>query len=291
MFRRLLYWRRGHGISILIPFQCSDNSNQRAKNWDWLEKYWKAHLPGAEIIMGSDSDAARLTIPFSKAAAVNDAASKAKGDVFVIVDADGYVSTEMVLKCVEEIRTARKRKNRLWFIPYRSFYRLNQNATSNLLDSAPEKPLKFSAPPDKYHTLDTGSTHGHLFGALIQIVPREAFELVGGWDKRFCGWGGEDVAAMHAFDTLYWPHKTTPDQVLHMWHPMFSLQGTSEWVHWKERVWEGQTSSNSNGHLSMMYHAAINKPQEMRKLVGDGLKSTVGIKPSNRANMPKQNSV
>ena len=69
---------------------------------------------------------------------------------------------------------------------------------------------------------------------MIQIMPSEAFWEVGGWDERFRGWGGEDHAAMRATDTLYWRHKTMPVQVLHLWHPMISPDGTSDWVHWRE---------------------------------------------------------
>ena len=76
---------------------------------------------------------------------------------------------------------------------------------------------------------------------MIQIMPSEAFWEVGGWDERFRGWGGEDHAAMRATDTLYWRHKTMPVQVLHLWHPMISPDGTSDWVHWRERVWANQT--------------------------------------------------
>src|SRR5208283_82965 len=96
--------RKGHGISILIPFRCLDKTNPRVKNVEWLKKYWAAQLPGAEIVIGNDPNMDRL---FSKSVAVNDAVAKAKGDVFVIVDADGYIDADSVVHCAEEIRHAR----------------------------------------------------------------------------------------------------------------------------------------------------------------------------------------
>ena len=210
--------RRGHGISILIPFRCLDKTNQRVKNFEWLKQYWSVQLPGAEIIVGEDED---MDKPFSKSVAVNNAASRATGDIFVIVDADGYIDPNAVLHCAKEIRKARRLGKKLWFVPYRQFYRLTQEASAELLASDPANPVLFPCPPKgNSMSSDTDPTMGHWYGAMIQIMSREAFETVGGWDPRFRGWGGEDHAAMRAMDTLYAPHKTLPGQVLHVWHPM-----------------------------------------------------------------------
>ena len=283
-----LRFRKGRGVSILIPFRCPDQSNPRVRNVEWVKKYWAAQLPGAEIIVGDDP----TMKPFSKSAAVNTAAAKAHGDVFVIVDADGYVSANAVLHCVEEIRHARKVGRRLWFVPYRQFYRLTEEASRRLLTSDPAKPYKFPSPPDGESILgDTDPKVGHWYGAMIQIVPREAFELVGGWDMRFRGWGGEDHAAMRAMDTLYWTHKTLPEQVLHIWHPQIGPQGTQDWVHWKERMWEEQTESGVNNKLSHRYYAAQGKPQMMRKLVDEG-HSNSPFKPTKADNNhPRRTSI
>src|ERR1700675_3848270 len=106
------FWRRGHGISVIVPFRCPDASNPRVRNVEWLKQYWKAQLPGAEIIVGEDP---AIDLPFSKSVAVNNAVAKSKGDVLVIVDADGYISADSVLYCADEIRGARKRGHKLWF--------------------------------------------------------------------------------------------------------------------------------------------------------------------------------
>ena len=121
---------------------------------------------------------------------------------------------------------ARKNKKKLWFVPYRKFYRLTQEASEVILNSKPSNPIKYIGEPPEIHLLNntpfngtSGSSYGHWYGALVQIMPKEAFKEVGGWDERFRGWGGEDHAAMRAMDTLYWPHKTLPTPVYHIWHP------------------------------------------------------------------------
>jgi hypothetical protein len=268
LLRIMTHHKIGSGVSILIPFRCSDNTSARAKNFEWLKKYWATHLPGAEIIVADDP---KRVIPFSKSIAVNVAAKKAKGDIFVIVDADGYIPAERVLYCVDEIRYARKTNRKLWFVPYRQFHRLTEDATNKLLNSDPSKPHEFSDPVNPAFTIgDSDYRVGHWYGAGIHIVPREAFEIVGGWDPRFRGWGGEDHAAMRATDTLYILHKTLPGQILHMWHPQIGDSGTQVWVPWQSRRWEGQTESQINNTLSFRYYGAHGRPDLMRKLVDEG---------------------
>ena len=267
--------QKGHGISLIVPFHCPKSSDQRAKNWRWLKSYWKHHLPGAEIIMGEDKVSKRKpSIPFSKSMAVNHGAKQAKGDVFVIIDADGYISAHSILLCAGRIRRARERDQKLWFVPYRQFYRLTKEASAKVLCSDPKDPYRFPTPPAACHTQnDSGSRYGHWWGAGIQICPREAFECVGGWDERFRGWGGEDHAAMQAMDTLYWRHQTLPGQHLHIWHPMLSdnneegAEDKSGWVGWKYRVWNNQKSSGANDKLSTRYYGAKGHVKRMRKLV------------------------
>jgi len=264
--------RRGRGISILVPFRCDDKNNQRWKNWEWLKKYWEYHLPEAEIIVGNDYFGSNMGISFSKACAVNNAASRATGDIFVIVDADGFIPISTILKCAEEIRKAEKKKKKLWYIPYRHFYRLSHEASQVLLNSSPKNPYVFPEVLEaKQLQVTTGHQMGHWFGALIQIVSRKAFEEVGGWDSRFRGWGSEDIAAVMAFDTLYWPHKTINARVLHVWHPMLSSEGTGDWLDCKKRVWVGQNDNGSNDALSGRYYGARYNLKKMRKLVDEGL--------------------
>ncbi len=267
--------RRGHGISLLVPFYSSDPENQRAKNWQWLYNFWKVQLPGAEIIIGHDKDAGKFGMAFSKSVAVNNAASRAHGDIFVIIDADGYIDPKAILYCAKEIRWAKKKERKLWFIPYRQFFRLTENASQKLLDSKPKHPYYFPTPPDKNDYIETsdfkgtsGSKFGHWYGALIQIMSREAFEEVGGWDPRFRGWGGEDHAAMRAMDTLYWPHKTLPGKVLHIWHPILAVPEKYGPAN-KTRRWENQGVDITNDMLSGRYYYSQGHALRMRKLLDE----------------------
>src|SRR5208282_855520 len=88
----LRQYRRGYGISIIVPFHCTDANNQRAQNWRWLESYWRAQLPGAEIIVGRDpAVAADATSMFCGCVIDYEGAKKTTGGVLVVVDADGFI--------------------------------------------------------------------------------------------------------------------------------------------------------------------------------------------------------
>ena len=72
--------------------------------------------------------------PFSKTVAVNEAASRATGDIFVILDADAYISGAAIQEAADRIRHAWDRNHKLWLIPYRRLFRLTRYATVLMMD-------------------------------------------------------------------------------------------------------------------------------------------------------------
>ncbi len=244
---------RGRGITLLVPFR--SDSEGRTQIWAWLESYWKYELPAATIIMGSDDN-----VPFCKTAAVNKAFNIAKGNIVVILDADCYLPGNVITWCARAIRRAERHGDKLWYIPYRHFYRLTEEATLGLLGTDPAQPFQVGDPPPPWEVEVTrNSNYGHWFGALIQVMSRTAFVAAGGMDERFIGWGGEDVSFMNAVDTLYAPHRTTRNGVLHLWHPHV---GTEHF----ERKWDGQQEPGGNNPLALRYAEARGRSERMHKL-------------------------
>lgn len=246
-------------ISFLVPFRADPTSPERLEIWTWLRKFTEINFPDAEIIVGNSRGKV-----FSKTRAVNAAARKAKGRIFVILDSDAYIRPEVIQECANRIDASLRRGRRMWFIPYRHLYRLTKAASREVLDSDPANPLQFSQPPPKDDILNIhGSQHGRRYGALVQIMPREAFFMVGGMDNRFEGWGGEDIAFVFALDTLYAHHKTTRNDVLHLWHKVIGREDT-------DRMWAGQLRAVPNSALASRYSHAVNDPARMRALVDGG---------------------
>lgn len=245
-------------ISLLIPFNGTDE--QRKRVFKWLRKYWKYELPEAEVVIGKSSIS-----PFCKTNALNNAVSKSKGKILVMIDADAYISGAVITKCADRI--LEDLDNHLWYVPYRKLYRLTKGATEAVISSRPSSPLRLSFPLNK-EFIDgdqAKSAYGHRYGAMIMIFPREAYEILGCFDERFRGWGAEDVCLLRALDTLWGKHKTSKNAVYHLWHPIIGSTHTT-------RQWEGQQEFNPNNKLAMLYHKATNHPTMMRNLVDEGCK-------------------
>jgi len=187
-------------ISLLIPFQTDDP--QRRRVFKWLLKYWQSELPDAEIIIGHS----RSNRPFSKTEALNNAADKATGSVLVILDADAYLDGAIIDRCADRI--LEELDNHLWYVPYRKLWRLTEEITEEIIESDPTDPLRLPDPPPLEDIDGDWQLHsyGHRYGAMIMIFPREALDILGCFDERFRGWGGEDVAFLRAMDTLWGKH-------------------------------------------------------------------------------------
>jgi hypothetical protein len=252
--------QRNPKISLLVPFR--DDGEHRSRVWQWLRRYWAYHLPSVEIIQGYDKH-----YPFSKATAVNNAATQATGKVFVILDADAYLDPEVLLNCADNILDALKDNRRLWYMPYTHLYRLNQPTTEQILQLSPHDGIQMISPPPG-EWLEPGRSHhyGHGYGAMIQIMPREAFFAVGGMDCRFRGWGSEDASMLKALDTLYTPHELTSNDLWHLWHERVGND-------WRTRRWVGQHGAQ-NSRLAQRYAYAAGEAAFMQGLVDEHIHPT-----------------
>lgn len=241
-------------ISLLVPFR--DDGGHRAHLWDWLRQYWETHLDSVEIIEGHYDGPI-----FSKSAAVNDAAKRARGRIFVVLDADAYMDCRGLQACADAIDTAVRAGRRLWYMPYRELFRLNRETTEDLLKTDPTGPYEVPTPPPVSWRVSDDDSHsyGHRFGAMVQMMPREAFAMVGGFDEGMVGWGSEDISMLRALDTLYCQHEVAKGDVVHFWHERPGKDPAS-------RFWHGQ-SFPANSRLAQRYALAVGEPEWMRNLV------------------------
>jgi hypothetical protein len=193
---------------------------------------------------------------------MNNAFQQSHGDVLVLLDADCYIEASVILECANRIRESRSEKEPLWFVPYRCLYRLTGPATNDLIASDPQDPMPFTEPPDLSLVSNVlSAASGHWFGALIQIMPREAYMMVGGMDPRFRGWGGEDITLVRVVDTLYGRHRTTDNQVFTLWH---HANGNA-----LLRMWAGQPKTGANNKLSVHYRQAYGDKVRMRNVIAE----------------------
>jgi hypothetical protein len=251
---------RGRGVSLLVPFRA--DTEDREDIWEWLADYYAYHLPAARIIVGTDHG-----VPFSKASALNDAYSRTEDDVVVLLDADGYADWRVIEHCAHRIREARLIGRRSWYVPYRRLVRLTRAATLELLDSDPRhhwrKPEWFEVANAGDDGCYEGTDQGHHYGAVIMVMPTEAYAEVGGMDLRFRGWGSEDISFLLALDTLYARHRTLDTTMVTASHVTLGEKHHRRWV--------GQERADVNGRLGQRYSEAWGDPVRMRRLVDEGL--------------------
>ena len=185
--------------------------------------------------------------------------------IFVILDADAYMDSQVLQRCADAIDTAVQSGKRLWYMPYNELWRLNQPTTLDLLATSPEAPYTVPSPPpeDWREMVDDTHSLGHRFGAMIQVMPREAFYEAGGMCPAFRGWGGEDISFLRALDTLYCQHEVAKADVVHFWHERPGPDPAS-------RFWYGQ-SFPANSRLTQRYALAAAEPEFMRALVSEHL--------------------
>jgi predicted glycosyltransferase involved in capsule biosynthesis len=192
-------------------------------------------LPGVEIVIGPSEE------PFNRSAARNTAFAGSHGDVLLIADADTIFHADQILAAVEMVQ-----KERTWVIPYAWYYNLSEEVTDNILELDPGETILEPANPSLWE-------HKIVSWAGLLVMPREAFEEVGGYDERFEGWGFEDNAFRLALDTLWAPHQRIDwGYCLHLWHPVTK----------HDRFEQPQIETNRG--LYMRYEAAHRDPARMR---------------------------
>ncbi|VDM10417.1 unnamed protein product [Wuchereria bancrofti] len=203
--------------------------------------------------------------PFCKGEALNKAIRKATGKVIVMIDSDAYISGEVIKQCVNNI--LEYKENHLWYVPYKELYRLTKDITDKVIQSDPTNSFKIPYPVPEDYIENTGEKikYGHRYGAMIMIFPREAYNVIGCFDERFVGWGGEDIALLRALDTLYGKHKITNNPIFHLWHPVIGKNI-------KERKWDNQNKANTNSTLASRYNKASRQPSKMKEIIDEANK-------------------
>jgi glycosyltransferase involved in cell wall biosynthesis len=219
-------------VSVLIPYK--PDGGPRDEAFKWVKDFYKIALPGAEICVGTTNDPL-----FNRSKAINLAAKQAKGDVFIIIDGDIIFDPAIIEDSLRHI------DNHSYVFPFKYVKNIAKETTSRLLAANPTWPLN-----EEILNYDL-STRGRL--GKVNIIKRENFEFVGGFDERFQGWGGEDIAFNCAVTTLCGRAKRLKHAVYHLWHPSMNFR------------------KNPNGQKNIKhkrkYQAAKGNKEEMWKLV------------------------
>lgn len=220
-------------VSVLIPFR-SDNA-ERDRIWAWMRERWLQTMPGVELVVCDDGG--NPGEPFNEGRAWNRCAEQATGDLFVVGESEVAFAPGSLSDAI-----ARVEYNQGWCIPER-YDACTHAATAYVLSRDPRHPLwpgQFA--PARSFIRESVSPP--------LIVPREAWDLVGGMDERYEGWGWIDKAFAAAMNTLYRPFERFPGSVFHLDHPRGS-------------------DRDCNPELTRRYLAAKGDPDAMRAIIAE----------------------
>ena len=209
----------------------SDNAH-RARAWEWVRARYELLWPEAEIVV-ADSDGE--TFSFTQAA--NRAVKQSSGDVVLIASAEIACDLGYLMHAYDHARTQ--------LVVAEEYHYLTEPDSEALLSQPPDVDI------DVPETTEwSGPGMGHF------MLPRVAFEAVGGYDERHTGWGWEDLCLALAVETLWGPMLRIPGRVFHFWHPR-SPETTTNHPKAQEQIM-----------LTQRYQAAVGNPDAMRTLIG-----------------------
>jgi GT2 family glycosyltransferase len=193
------------GLSILMPVGgILEQDIWRSRAHEWIIERYKALLPQAELCFGLSK-----AEPYSRSEARNDAFAQSTGDMLLVADADTVINLGQITKAIQLIREAATP----WVIPYTIYYNLSQQATVYLIENAP--PSEYIPEPDDE---DAWEHRIENSPGGFQVLPRAAWEAVGGFDELFRGWAFEDDAFRCALDRMWGKHTRGAGAALHCWH-------------------------------------------------------------------------
>ncbi len=182
-------------IVALVPFSSNDSS--RIEIWGRIKAWWEQNVQ-IPIFVGEDTSE-----HFNISLARNDAAQKA-GDwnIAVILDSDTLVSPEQISAGIELAR-----KTDAVTYPFTERWELDDVGTNMFLK---DENSNWQQHAGLYQRVPLG-------GCII--VTRKLWDIVGGFDPGFIGWGHEDGAFMLACTVLGKQEmQRVPGKVLHLEH-------------------------------------------------------------------------
>lgn len=221
---------------ILVPRRADHGHRDRL--WTWTRERWELDLPDLPIFEGHHTKGL-----FNRSAACNRAAAAAGDwDVALLIDADVICDPERVRQAIE---IAHVEGDRL-VLPFSRRHNLTDRGSRRIMAGDRGSWRRY-----------IGKTYTNMCSSVVAI-PRPLWDLVGGFDERFAGWGFEDTAFAHACETLGAPLQKLDGDCWHLWHPT-APEGRRD-----------APSYQANRARREQYSAAVGDPVAIRVLLAGG---------------------
>ncbi len=217
---------------VLVPRRAEPH---RDRLWAYVRERVEAEVAWP-VVEGLDEGEQ----PMNRAAARNRAAEQAGDwDVAVFLDADTMPDFEQLRQAVDLAAETGK-----LVCPQDVFRSLTRDGTRAVLAGKcviEDAPKRWDYPRPKSSCI---------------VVSWETWELVGGYDERFNGWGFEDSSFLHACQVLVGVERL-PGVCRHLWHPRSPEKDSRSEAY------------KANEALGARYKAARHDPDAMRAILAE----------------------
>lgn len=215
--------------SVFLPWR---PATSRLPAFDFTRSWWREHGFDVHLVDSGDE-------PFSLAASRNVAVAQAVDPMapLVIADADTVGEIYSVLEAIDRIGDGDERT----YLPYREYRSLGEVGTKQAIAG-------------RELSLCDHFVYGPAVSGIYVTTPA-IWVQYGGQDGRFKGWLGEDIAHMHAHETLVGPLGRTEGRA-------YALGHDSEPKHGPQY--------DANAALMHRYAAAAGDVDAMRGLLNEG---------------------
>ena len=172
-------------LSIIIPYKFVPGV--REENFQFVRKYYKEKFPDAEIIIGLDNSGENN---FYRSFAINKGIEQASCDNILINDADIFISPNLIRKGLKLLNDTP------FVIPWGCCVDLKDNKSKEILNNGLPDNLEElfidvflirDIRPESVSFLYPKCAGG------IQLIKKNFFNKIGGYDTRFKNWGYEDT--------------------------------------------------------------------------------------------------
>lgn len=218
---------------VLVPRRAG--VPERDEIWRWCKRIWEQQ--GWPIYEGHDEGTGLFNASRARNRAAALASVSEPWDVAIFADADTVPWDWRQVRSAAQIAYTTDHFVR----PARSYYLLDAAQSQRFMETG-RRP--------------TGGRRlgEHVYGG-IHAVSRKLWELSGGYDERFLGWGGEDAAFQYACQTLS-GYRKLDGEVFHLYHPMQQRDPSTE-------------QFKANVALEKRYVDASRNPAAMRALIAE----------------------
>lgn len=201
-------------ISIIIPYRdpIYPDRDIRKKNFEYVQKHFKKFLPTAEIIIGDQNNEEK---DFCRSNAINNGVKESSGDILILSDAD-VLLTKTSLK-----NTIKLLPKHDFILPFGYVVKMNPDTSATLLWNDHLNFREMEEDALEIINIRPGeSSYGDKLAGGMQLITRELFDRVNGYDERFKGWGYEDTAFCWKIQKELGDYPIlNDDKLYHLWHP------------------------------------------------------------------------